>query len=328
MNYPTAPIKVLSVVGPGRSGTTVLGGILGEIEGVSCTGELRWLWERGVAEKRPCGCGKPPAECSVWGPVVEQTSAHVGPTSPSWTLQSLIASQHEIASYPHRHRVLRSVHGTDEAWEPLDRVRAAVGSATAVFAEVTGARVVVDTSKRPHDAAVFAGVPGIDHYVVHVVRDPRAVVHSWRRPKTFTVGGKTHTMKARRMPSTVRRWMGNCVGSELLRRQIPTSRWMDMRYEDFARNPRDTVDRILRLLGEHGQPPFESSDTVLLHTNHMVAGNPSRFTVGSVQITPDEAWRTHMPRRDQNLVALATGPLLLRYGYHKAPGAGLTARNL
>jgi Sulfotransferase family len=322
-----APIKVLSVVGPGRSGTTVLGSILGEIEGFESTGELRWLWERGVQEQRPCGCGQPPEKCEVWGRVVKETSTSSTPGQPQWTLEQLVGSQHEIAHLTNRQRVLRSVRGPHEDWEQLDRVRAAIGAAVHAFADVTGARVVIDTSKRPHDAAVFAGVPDIDHYVVHVVRDPRAVVHSWRRAKTFTVAGRTRTMKARRMPSSVRRWVANCIGSEMLRRQIPTSRWLEMRYEDFATDPHGAVDQILELLGENGQPPFESDDTVLLHTNHMVAGNPSRFTIGSVKIRPDEAWRTKMPVRDQHLVAFATKPLMMRYGYGSSNGNRVPARS-
>jgi hypothetical protein len=51
----------------------------------------------------------------------------------------------------------------------------------------------------------------------------------------------------------------------------------------------------------------------------MVAGNPSRFTVGDVKIRPDAAWRSQMPARDQRLVEVATLPLMRRYGY--VPGA-------
>src|SRR3712207_8311753 len=38
-------------------------------------------------------------------------------------------------------------------------------------------------SKRALDAAVLAALDTIDHYVLHIVRDPRAVAHSWRRAK-------------------------------------------------------------------------------------------------------------------------------------------------
>ena len=66
---------MLSIVGPGRSGTTVLAGILGEADGVVDVGELRWLWQRGLLERRSCGCGLPVAECPVWSSVVARVLA-------------------------------------------------------------------------------------------------------------------------------------------------------------------------------------------------------------------------------------------------------------
>ena len=48
-----SPLKLLSIVGAGRSGTTVLASVLDAVEGFSSPGELRWLWERGMEWQRP-----------------------------------------------------------------------------------------------------------------------------------------------------------------------------------------------------------------------------------------------------------------------------------
>src|SRR5205823_1051409 len=48
--------KVLYIAGPGRSGSTVLDQVLGELPGFVSTGELQALWQRGLVERRPCGC--------------------------------------------------------------------------------------------------------------------------------------------------------------------------------------------------------------------------------------------------------------------------------
>jgi len=69
----TPRVKVLSIVGEGRSGSTVLAAILGELPGVFDAGELHWVWGRSLIEQRRCGCGRPPAECPVWSPVVHKT---------------------------------------------------------------------------------------------------------------------------------------------------------------------------------------------------------------------------------------------------------------
>lgn len=308
-------LKVLSVVGAGRSGTTVLASILGEVEGFASAGELRWLWERGVRAERPCGCGQIPTLCAVWSPVTTRTLATLEASTPPRSVGDIIDSQHELARRHNLLRVLRSVDGSHDDWEALQLVRAVTASACTTFSQVTGSRVVVDTSKRPVDAAVFAGLEEVDHYVLHIVRDPRAVVHSWRRAKTFTTSGQTRTMGTRSLVSTVRRWTGNCLTAEALRRRLPRSRWLHMRYEDFASDPRSSVEKILSFMGENGRAPFAGDHTVLLGPNHIVAGNPSRFSTGQVTIRADDEWRRKMPRRHRWVVDLMTMPLMLRYGY-------------
>ena len=61
---------VLYIAGTGRSGSTVLANILGEVDGVFAAGEVRYLWQRGLKEDRLCGCGLPVRECPVWSKVL------------------------------------------------------------------------------------------------------------------------------------------------------------------------------------------------------------------------------------------------------------------
>lgn len=304
-------LKVLSVVGAGRSGTTVLASILGEVDGVVSAGELRWLWERGVLGGRPCACGAPPSACPVWAPVVRAAQEAVAGRSAA----EVVRAQHAVARRSSFPRALRAARDGAADWPEMDLVRRAYGAALTALADVSGAHLAVDISKRPIDAAVVAGLSGVDHYVLHLVRDPRAVVHSWRRGKTFEAAGQTLSMGTRGLPSTVRRWAGNSLWAEGLRRTVPADRWMHLRYEDLAASPRAQVARLLDFLGEPGRPPFLDERTVLLGPNHIVAGNPSRFTTGEVTVRPDEEWRHRMPVRDQRLVEALALPLMLHYRY-------------
>jgi hypothetical protein len=318
---PTAPLKVLSIVGAGRSGTTVLASILGEVPGFASAGEIRWLWSRGVIERRPCACGLAPTDCPVWAPVVAQTLASPDGQDPRRVLEEIVAAQSEIATLAHRLRVLRSASAPTTSWPALNVVRSSIGTACRSFAAVTDARVVVDTSKRPHDAAVVAALPDISLYVLHLVRDPRAVAFSWRRAKAFTVAGETHAMGTRRLSSSTRRWTSNCWGADVLRRHVPADRWLRLRYEDFCAAPQESFRAIMGLLGEQGPSPFEGPDLVRVSPGHIVAGNPTRFTVGTVKIRLDEEWRTAMARRDQQLIGWSTYPWRRRYGYTGGAGA-------
>jgi Sulfotransferase domain len=306
-----AKIKVLSIVGPGRSGTTVLAGILGSVEGVVDVGELRWLWRRGLLERRTCGCGQPVDECPFWSAVVAKIMAGRG-EEPAEFARQVAAAQQLLVSRRHRLSVIRSA-ATGADWSPLEPIRTVTAQLVQAIAVESGARVVVDSSKRAQDAAVFAGLPGVDHYVLHMVWDPRAVAFSWgKRDKTIRVAGGTRAMGSRGLLSSVSRWLENGLGAAALRPHVPADRWLFLRYEDFAAQPKAAVARIVSFLGEEGALPFVAEDSVELDVNHTVAGNPNRFHVGRVRIRLDDEWSRRMPRRRQLLVRTLTWPLQRR----------------
>jgi len=312
--------KVLSIVGPGRSGTTILASVLGETDGVTSVGELRWLWRRGLLERRSCGCGVPPDECAVWSKVVPAALGDIG-TTPA----AVAAAQDELSSRRHRIRAIRSARGGEADWPALELVRTTTAQVLTAVAEVTGSNVIVDSSKRAQDAAVLAALEDVDHYVIHIVRDPGAVAFSWQRAdKTIRVEGGTRAMATRRLLPSVTRWLENCASAEVLRRSVPRERWLFLRYEDFATRPRATISRILSFLDEPTTPPFADEDSVVLHTNHTVAGNPNRFRTGQVRIALDDEWSRRMPARRRLAVRALTWPFLLRYGY---PVVGRTAKS-
>jgi hypothetical protein len=306
--------KVLSIVGPGRSGTTILAAVLGEADGVVDVGELRWLWQRGLLERRSCGCGLPPAECPVWSQVVAKVM--VGRTETAGEFATDAAAAQKLLRLRRRRLQVIRRAAAGKQWPPLEPVREVVARLIPAVVEVTGARVVVDSSKRAQDAAVIAGLNRFDHYVLHIVRDPGAVVFSWgRRDKTIRLADGTKAMETRGPLSSVGRWTENCAGAEVLRGFVPPERWMFLRYEDFTAEPRTTVSRILAFLGEDATVPFIDEHTVVLSPNHTVAGNPNRFRVGRVAIRLDDEWRRRMPRSRRLMVRALTWPLLRRYGY-------------
>jgi hypothetical protein len=318
--------KVLSIVGSGRSGTTILCNILGAVPGVFGAGELRWLWGRDLVEQRVCGCGETPSTCPVWGPVVERSlglaTAELGTSRVTEVVGDIVLAQHQVNALAGRRRLLTSPGSQRPADPGLARLMdASVSLVNAIF-DVTGANTVVDASKRPQEAAILAASGEFDHYVVHVVRDPRAVVHSWRHAKALPASTGRTVMPPKRSSKTVLRWMENAAGSEVLRRHLEADRWLTISYEDFAERPRETVDRILDHIGDLGPAPFTKDDTVLLGENHNLSGNPSRFDTGEVRIVPDYKWMHAMPSRDQAAVTVATLPFLLKFGYPLVARAG------
>lgn len=313
------PKTVLSLVGAGRSGSTILGNALAEVPGFFGAGELRWLWARDLPQQRLCGCGRPPRECPVWSAAVAHALGVAPEDQDGPSLAPLLSpvaqAQQRMSAVGNRRRLLTGPGRTGEPDAAVGAVTAATTGMIDALFEVTGATTLVDGSKRPQEAAVLAASGAYDHYVVHIVRDPRAVVWSWQRVKPLPASTGRTAMGTRSQRRTLMRWVENAVGAEVLRRHVPADRWLFVRYEDFAARPRGTVEDILRFLGSDAPAPFTSEDTVQLGPNHNLSGNPNRFTTGPVRITPDAEWAQRLPRRRRATVEAATLPFLLRYGY-------------
>src|SRR6185503_6025734 len=68
----SSPVKVLYLPSAGRSGSTLLDRLLGQLGGVFGAGELSWVWQKGLVENGKCGCGVPLRECPVWNEVFDR----------------------------------------------------------------------------------------------------------------------------------------------------------------------------------------------------------------------------------------------------------------
>src|SRR2546430_17108956 len=64
--------RVLYIGGLGRSGTTLLERLLGELPGACALGEVVHLWDRDVRDDERCACGRPFSGCDFWRAVGER----------------------------------------------------------------------------------------------------------------------------------------------------------------------------------------------------------------------------------------------------------------
>jgi len=162
---------------------------------------------------------------------------------------------------------------------------------------------------------MLALMPELDVRVVHLVRDARAVAHSWRRLKPAP-DRLDHPYMRQLTPARVALlWATSNLGAELFCRRAP-GRYLRVRYEDFIARPRDCIDRISRMTtGKPAALPWVGEHALEIRATHSVSGNPARLATGRVELTLDAEWKTAMPPTDRRLTTALTWPLLLRYGY-------------
>lgn len=305
---------VIYIAGTGRSGSTLLASLLGEVDGVFSAGEVRYLWQRGLAESRLCGCGVPVRECPIWSRVLAE-SGHLDSPEPGRGVVSLLKRTGRIRNLPAILAGSLRPELDPARSKSAAPGRAALGDVYAAIAHVTGCRVIVDSSKLPAYANVLSATPGVDLRVVHLIRDPRGAAHSWASRKPLPDGAaRTHMEQIGPVKSAVLWDVWNLAGGLLF--GGPPDRYVRIRYEDFMVDPQASLRLILAMVGKEDAPmPFVAGDQAVMTPNHSVAGNPDRLKNGVIRIRQDDRWRTSMARRDQRLVGMLTLPLLLHYGY-------------
>ena len=309
---------VLYIGGLGRSGSTLLERILGEMPGFCALGEVVHLWERGLEGNERCGCGEPFGDCPFWRQVGRRAFG-------GWNdldVTRIRALQRSVD----RNRYIPAM------WAPrlfssyrhrLEEYAAVLGRLYRAAAECSGAAVIVDSTKHASTAFLLRRVPGVQLRVVHLVRDSRAVAYSWSKtvakPETTQGEGYMARLGAGRVAM---RWLGyNLLFHALALAGVPS---LFMRYEDLVSTPRDQVARALALVGRRPGPMLDRTldgGAAELSASHTVAGNPMRFERGRVAVRKDEEWRARLAAGPRRGVVALTWPLQLRYGYLRRSAA-------
>jgi hypothetical protein len=353
MTHTEAPVKVLKITGLGRSGSTILDVVLGNHPDIESVGEASNLIRNGWISRESlrgidpsklrvpiCTCGKrldvlyvdtPDEACPFWASVRRE-----------WLER---ADGESIESYPRLQNDFElkrrwSRYGLDplprllyERRRPSAPLRS-YARLTRTFFEsiraVSGKPVIVDSSKSPARALALGMVPGIDLYVVHLVRDGRGVVTSLR--KTFKKDVQAGIMwdhEGRPMRKTavrwivlnltsVVRWIVLNLASEWICTQLGPKRTMRLRYEDFVADPKGALERIGSLIELDLRDVADAASSGKpMQAGHNIGGNRTKKS-GTITLRPDaQEWRTALSPTEQLLSWVSMGWLLRRYGYYR-----------
>ncbi|HZO79009.1 MAG TPA: sulfotransferase [Solirubrobacteraceae bacterium] len=314
--------RVIYLAGLGRSGSTLLERLVGELPGACAVGEVVHLWHRSLVHNERCGCGVPFAECDFWRQVGDAGFGGWFSVDPLRVARLRAGVDRNrfvpLLAGPTLPSGLRRTH--EEYVGYYRRLYSAVS-------EVVGCDAVVDSSKHPSLAFCLSKAAGLDVRVIHVVRDSRAVAYSWGERAARPDGGVEAYMRQLRPTSSAAQWTGHNALMHLMDRT--DTPMMRVRYEDVVHTPAAVLRDIASFAGltvEDGSLGFLGEDDAghwaQLAPAHTVSGHGLRFSTGRIAIRPDERWQTAMPPAHRHVVTAATFPLLARYGYVRLTGHG------
>src|SRR5271165_314211 len=309
-------VKVLYIAGYGRSGSTILGNVLGQVQGFVHVGEILEVWSILTSGRVPCGCGVPVVTCKMWEDVLREAYGGVD--------KSLIAEMLKFRNLEIRERVfLRAMtsRGVQALQRRLAGPLAKVETLYRAIQRVFNCQIIVDSSKHLMYPYMLQLTEGIDPYVLHLTRDPRASAYSFLRKRVQD--GNLIWTKDRTPLTASLMWNYKHSVFEVLSNRF-RHRPMRLRYEDFVANPRRSLQLILTFVGAASSSlPLQDEHSLNLEAQHTVSGNPSRFVTGQIEIRESREWETHMKMRDRILVTTTALPLMIKYGYlNRTPSLG------
>jgi hypothetical protein len=240
---PGARPKVAYVMGPGRSGSTILGIALGNCEGVFYAGELdKWLRRAGDP---PLGGEQ---RERFWRAVREDVEVSPGLTGKVARCLEQSSASFRFGTW----RAQRRLRG------PYREFAQELYGAVARAANATH---VVDTSHFPRRARELQRLDGIDLYLLLIVRDPQSVVASWDRDDVIE---PRFTM----LQTNAYMWLTYLLSLFVFLRH-PRARRLLVRHETFVADPQGTLREILDCIESVAELP----DFAELRTGAPFQGN-------------------------------------------------------
>lgn len=244
----TDKVKILFLVGMGRSGTTLLSRLLDGEHGYRAVGELRYLADP-LLHEVPCGCGVDQFRCESWRPLLSRLAE---PERRAAWRRVVFAPQHvQLAA------LLAPGASTGRLQASCDVLRDTYQALAAHH------QVVVDESKTPWFGYLLAIQPWTDVRFVELMRPPADVIRSRTSAKNYQLTTPREY--------TARLWLRTWLTNVVVRARTDAP-WLRIAYRDLVDEPGETLREILghppqNLHREQREWVFESRPTHIFRSN-------------------------------------------------------------
>jgi len=295
--------KLVSIVCPGHSGSTLLDMVIGTLPGAASTGELIYIPWKIYKENHPekylttyCSCGEKMSTCLFWRPVLDSLSDklcmdifeqpenfkisllhpfYYGKNRKHKLLINILTEISKFISINHAIAILYPfyAHQVKNNWKLFSTIK-----------KIHNKKIVVDSSKDIYRYLLLRRYRKNNTKLIVLVRDVFGVASS-----IHNIPGLTEEIIFSRA-NAWKRFYNSRLYNVL--KHLEKSEYMIVKYKDLATNP----SRIRQLLAEflEIECDTENIEGIIPSQLHAVAGNPIRTSEGLVKIKYDERWRKRL----------------------------------
>lgn len=301
----------------GHSGSTLLDLLLGSHSNVVSLGEVTQL-PKNLALNTTCTCGLPVQDCDFWARVLRLLSQRLRLNIEKdpyaldlGFIDARVVVDHARqtrwydlhrkmvtgAAYAHWRYRVPGLSLFTRVYEQAMRNNLALYD---VAREVSGSRVVVDSTKHYMKAVgIYRNSPEQTRIIL-LTRDGRGVFYS-------------NLKRDFRRKQSLGSWLNHFSHAlPLFAKQLPESAILQVRYEDLCRDPAMILQTVCQFMGlAYEASMLKFSD----HVHHIANGNDMRF-ISSSEIRCDERWREELNQADANYFKRKAWKLNRQLGYN------------
>ena len=292
-------LNLIYVASNGRSGSTLLEILVGKHPQCCTVGELQML-PNNLKYDTLCGCGSKVSSCELWSQVYLEN-------------KSLLDSG-SIAKFRNRNagKVIRigeiidvmfNKSSNQEKYSAYGQDNFQVLTTVSKKIDLENMTYFIDSSKDPYRLKWLALSGYFNIYVLHIIKEPQAMVYSFAK-------GRDSWLKT--IYWTIRmslRWViENIIIKKFSQIYVCKENVLKVKYEVFAQNPDDEMDRIFKFLSL-GRANVTSD--AFEYEDHGISGNAMRFK--SKEIRLDKKWEKDMGLISKLIVLIITAPFKYLY---------------
>ncbi len=315
--------QIAYILAASHSGSTLLAMLLGAHAQAYTVGELK-AESLGDVNVYRCSCGTLIKECGFWAKVSEGMARRgiAFDITRAGTDIRTGASRyaHRLLQPLCRGSLLECIRDTALSLSPtwrrqlpwIQRINAALAD---TICEITGKRVIIDSSKIGIRLKYLLWNPSLDVRIVRLIRDGRAVALTYVDPYTFA-SARDPRMRVRgheahlSFEDAATQWLRSNEEADNLLARLDPSRWIQVRYEDYCKDPDGVLGGLYRFLGLDPARRVQDFRSI----EHHVVGNSMRLDSTS-EVRLDERWRDVLRAEQLAMFDRIAGRLNRKYGY-------------
>lgn len=252
---------MIYIAGAGRSGSTLLARVLGELKGAVNIGEgIGYIFNNDMQAKNlPCGCGQEVYNCSFWSNILCSANTN------SVKFGTFVSKLHSLLYVFLRKKKYKS---------ELSSFQKSVEDFLREIQEVTGCDIIIDSSKKPSLIKWFEENEYLQIYIIHLIRDSRGFCSSRLKAKNYLA--KIPIWKS------ILIWSFYNIAASSLKKNFNYKR---IKYEEFTKKPQFFINDISSFVGLNDvETLFTNENKIRFRIQHNLAGNPEKMESNSVSI--------------------------------------------